>query len=170
MPKYNSPHFESTISPIQLDIDSAIERYQNVGVRQAQIDNINADTRKKENQAINEDIRKALYLATIEGTQSKTAGTKLENKRKTALSNYFDDVAKSEAQIKREQARRSEHETETARFRSLAEKEEALFKKYRNEFAKIGVTSSDSLQVRMMVKALADRDWETCSDLRACSR
>lgn len=172
-PQYRARETNMSMSPIQLP--DMISQYQNFQMKQAQIDNVKANTENLQERTISEPV--ARWLKQTLGEKSASEREKL-----LALMPHQLSVAESQAtrgqlgiasdtqklqnlrqdellKILVGQQKTQQMGTESIRQGLLSaetEKKQAelLFQRYKNEWIKQGVTTSDNLMVRMFVKML----------------
>lgn len=131
--KYNAPREDYKGIPPVVDVGSVLEQFQNFAMKNAQIDNVRAVT---ENQEIKNQIAEALKDESISGGELDL-GLKRQSHQKN-----IEDI-----EIKRLLQQKVKKE--------LTEKDyEIIYKKYRNQWMSQGITSSDNVMFRMMVRAL----------------
>jgi len=163
-PKYNAPTIEYNYKPI--DLLSVLGTYQDFQMRQAQINNLKAQNESIKLHNVNEAIRTNLM-----NVQYDTDSKKYKNL--VIQSPYQSDIMRSQA----EQGRaRTEQEWQKVKLMSQEEQTKALnqqylqkqisgaqienerkqaellFAKYRNEWMKQGVTTSDHPLLRIFIR------------------
>lgn len=135
-PKYNAPRVEYGYAP-PVDLPSVISAYQDVALKDAQTDNVLAQTR-------NVDAKTAVEVQNelLRGKQATGQAAKNE-----VLIQYGLDTAQAELQLKRSQLT-----TQQKQQMSLDLKNE--FQTYANQWAKYGITGRDALLIRVGVKVM----------------
>lgn len=172
-PTYRGRETQVGVSPIQ--IPEIISQYQDFQMRQAQIDNVKAQTENTVERTVTEPIARELKrILGDKGTFETERGRELlpyqlsasEAVAKRAQVGIGIDTQKLENLRQDEklkilvgQQKSQQMGTESIRQGLLSaetEKKQAelLFQRYKNEWIKQGVTTSDNLMVRMFVKML----------------
>lgn len=166
IPKHSTPQVDMSISPVQ--IPTMLGQYQDFQMRQAQIDNVKAATEEKHSQIMTDAIRR--YVMEIQG--------------KTGAENLYRSQVTREDQISavQEKGRQARIVTdqELSRLRQMSQQEiqqlldaeykrktmkavdidnekreaDLLFKQYRNHWMREGITSSDHMFLRMLVRMM----------------
>lgn len=164
-PKFNPPTVEYRNLPV-VDPGSAYSAYQDTRLRQAQIDNVQAQTANTDARTINESIRQS-----INQTMSKTKIFDLDTKEMMRPYNVQIGEAKVrqsrinlEATLQRMKVMRQDEILKSIESRYKEKKvsqmdiqkeilqAEAIFRRYRAEFIKAGITTSDNPILRMFVR------------------
>lgn len=135
LPKYQVPRMEYNYKT-PVDLPGMIGMYQDVAMRAAQIDNVKAQTRSTDASVGLGPYAKAKSAI----SDMRLKGLKLE--QASEQRKYFGEVAE-------EQAR-------SAHMQNEQREAELLFKKYRNEWMRMGVTSSDHIMLRAMVRMMSE--------------
>lgn len=167
LPKYNAPSLQYNYKPL-VDIPQMLGVYQDFRMRQAQIDNVKAQTENVRSRTLSEAGRNVLL-----GAQGKTAEWDLE--RRQYLAPYDaairgNEARASEAKLQQEWQRlalmnqqellghlESSYKANAIDQQGIdMERKQAdlAFSKYRNEWTKMGVTSSDNVLLRVFVRML----------------
>lgn len=166
-PKYNAPtaHYEYK-NPFNLT--GMIASYQDLAMRQAQVDNVKAQTDAVRTQTINERIRSGIlelqgkqgsldYSKSLE-TFGFDIGAAEQKSRQSII-----DVQKSlqelsnlghDEQLKILQQSYLKNQMSMQDIESEQRKADLLFKQYQNEWMKMGVTGSDNVMLRLAVRLL----------------
>lgn len=149
IPKYQAPTVDYKYkSPIG-DIPSMLGQTMALKMQQAQIENINANTANK-----NVDTA---YLAQTMPSRSNLA----YQKDQSARTAYDLQVTASPEQIRqiRELTKQAELRTEGMRTANDIANQNRIYNNYRNEWAKVGVTSGDNPIIRMLTKMPNVQQW-----------
>lgn len=167
-PSFNPPDVQYRNIPIQLP--DVISAYQDFSLRQAQIDSIKAQTENTQARTINESMQKVL----LEITGNREL---FDLGRRQELAPYQQQI--TEHQARREalsveqtlQALKLMGQEETlkaleTRYRTKglelqdveleAREADLLFKKYRNQWMEMGVTSGDNVALRVIIRMLKE--------------
>lgn len=180
-PRYNPPNIEYNQKPMVTleNMPDFLSMYQNFEMKQAQIDNIRAQTDNTAMRTLTEDFRQNLM---------DIQGSKIDLDRDIALNLWpynanikqqnFErgtvDIDKSLQQIKNmkqdEQLKMLEQHyksrqitTETIKAEKMAA--EKLFQDHKNEWIKMGVTTSDNAFVRIMVRMMNESGIKDYKDM-----
>lgn len=158
--------YSGVMSPDISPVGGVIGNYQDYKMRQAQIDNVNANTQATKQKTINESFRE--WLLALQG---KTAEFDLD--RRKALAPYQEEVAKGEARkvqplvdqeftkmmtlrreelIKMLEAQSKEKQLTQQDLDAELKRAELLFKKFENMWRQQGVTSADNPILRMLIR------------------
>lgn len=167
LPKYNAPSLQYNYRPL-VDVPQMLGVYQDFRMRQAQIDNVKAQTENVRSRTLSEAGRNVLL-----GAQGKTAEWDLE--RRQYLAPYDaairgNEAMASEAKLQQEWQRLAlMNQDQLLKHLETSYKENAItqqgvdterkqaelaFSKYRNEWMKMGVTGSDNVLLRVFVRML----------------
>lgn len=169
MPKYNAPTLQYNRQPY-VDLPQLINMYQNFRMRQAQVDNVKAQTENTQVRTTNEslqsgilgltkrrgefDLDKATQLRPyqMQIAQNETEGSTLAVKRQ------LEQIALMKQQQKQGLLQQSYTRSQTAGSNIENEKKaaELLFMQYRNEWMKMGVTTSDNPFLRIITRMLGE--------------
>lgn len=168
MPSYDAPQVNIPSDYGVVDIPGALAQYQNFSMRQAQIDNVKAQTDNTNQRTANEGLRN--FLLAMQGKHSETD---LDQKLTTYpyLAGILDNKAQQSnwelGKAKREVAamdqetvlrnlniRYNTRKLDAQNLQIERDQARLLYEKQKAEWAKVGVTSSDHLLVRMMVRML----------------
>lgn len=160
MPRYDTPNVDYRFEPANLS--NVLGMYQDFAMKQAQINNVKAQTENIHSRTITESYRKLLMQFGAEGKEIEV---------KEILPHQA-EVARDHAQLGvAEQLQRIRNMSKDEQLKSLeqmyrkkgleiqdiqkeAHEAELLFKKYRNQWMKMGVTSSDNVLLRMFVRMM----------------
>lgn len=168
LPKYQAPSLDYTRRPT-VNIPDMLGMYQDFQLKQAHIDNVKAQTDNVNARTLSEQVRPGLL------TVQKATG---DQKLKELLASYaprmqqYHNIAESGEQTIRMQleqikslglrqqlqaldALRAEKSLQTMSLEQEGIAAENLFRQYRNEWMKEGITTSDNLFVRIMVRMMA---------------
>lgn len=166
-PKYQAPNVEYQYQNPFQNLGSAVAMYQDMRLRQAQIDNVNAQTANTNARTATESFNTLLRGLQVEG---ETVDTRV----KQNLENYQYQIkdaelsrAQNELAVQLERIKMMSNEQQLqalemqARQRGLTNAEleterreaELLFLQYKNEWMKHGVTSGDHPILRMLIRA-----------------
>lgn len=173
MPKYQAPSVKYEYANPVADLPSIISQYQNFQLGQAQIDNVRAQTKATEQGTVNKSIQQLLLEFEKEygGDKSKflqeyyrhmndqlparmLAETQIKEAQGSHAGDYWTEVNRK-LRLANDLAQ-GQMEGKISGSASDAERkaQDALFAKYRAEFAKMGITNADDLTVRMLAKML----------------
>jgi len=169
LPKYNAPQVQYNYKPA-FNIPEIIGMYQDFRARQAQVDNIHAQTENVKARTVSEAVRPGLLEMQAQSKQWETTKSM--------------DLMKYQAQILEEQAKQSQTKTsqETQRLSLMKQSEvsnllaqeykrkamtavdidnekrraDLLFSQYRNQWMSMGITSSDNIFFRVMVRMMKE--------------
>lgn len=150
-PSYQPPKEQYDYLPQQVP---EIGKYVDTALRQAQVDNVRANTENTDARTLTELVREGLmkHESAIKKTESMvaagTAHSRIESagKHLEILSNQADASKYLKPQAI---ANLGKTEKETLRTNLLAE-----FQKHRNKWERIGITSGDRVWIRMAIKIL----------------
>lgn len=157
MPQYSAPRMERNWQPI--DIGSNLGLYQNFQLKQAQTDNVKETTKMIAERNKTEQIARALKVSEL-GIKDE------EIKRRRGTTSYFIESAKhktaQEAQkaiqaiintdIKNLERDVKQGEVDRIPAKNMKAVQDALYSKYKSEWAKYGITSSDNAILRVLAK------------------
>lgn len=165
LPKYQAPQLNYSFNPAEQMLQ-AIPLYQDFRFKNAQIDNLKAQTENTRVRSINEGINTELKNVGVDTGKFKLGQSQ-------ALSGYQLEVAKGEAHrqgslnqqaLVKTRTMGSQEQNEYLRGSYLAnqidqqgidrelKEAELLFRKYRNDWTKMGITSGDNVFLRMLVR------------------
>lgn len=166
MPKYNAPTVSYDYMPP--NIGGALDAYQNFQMKQAQIDNVKAQTQNTQNRTLTEAARAVLvgtqgdqakqnldygeyvkpYQAAILSGQARSSETKVQQE--------FAKLALMSQQQQLGVLQRSYLENNIGLQKIQTERQQAqlMFDKQKAEWAKMGITSSDNVMLRIFVRML----------------
>lgn len=160
MPHYNAPTMQPAVASLN-GIGDALSSYQNFQMRQAQIDNVRAQTENVNSRTANEALRGPLL--SLQGrageadlTQKlslypyQASAAKWESQSSEAK--YYQDYKKL-ALMSQEEQMNALRQTGMQTQNDIA-MSNLVFNQYRNEWTKMGITSSDNVYVRMLSRAL----------------
>lgn len=167
LPRYNAPTLQYNYKPA-VDLPRVLGLYQDFQMRQAQINNVKAQTENTKAKTLSENLRPALMqIAEKTGNQRlrelmTSYAPRMQQYANVAESGELKiqqqvqqlSIMKKEDQIKALDILRS---GENLKMMSLMQENvaaENLFKKYRNEWMKEGITSSDNIFLRMIVRMM----------------
>lgn len=128
-PKYQAPRIDYKYAP-PVDIPNTIGMYQDVAMKDAQIDNIQAQTE-------NVEARTAVELI-----NKRYRGAQTEQ-----LVQYGLDLSEAELALKRQNLTNAQKAEITADLRNQ-------FQQYANQWAKYGITGRDALMIRSGIKIM----------------
>lgn len=162
MARYAAPSAQYNYAPV-VDLPSMLSLYQDFSVKQAQVDNLKAQTENTRSRTINESIQSGLLR--MKGESGRFSFEQMKK-----LAPYAADIAAAQAHgvpIKNalmfEQMESTKVEKELKRKQlsnmdKLREKLDAdvLFAQYRNQWMKMGITSSDNIFLRMITRMLGE--------------
>lgn len=166
MPRYNAPNVQYNYKPI--DIPTVLGAYQDFQVKQAQIDNLKAQTQNTDAKTITEAVRAELVkvqgdktafdLETGEMLRPYTAqGAELDTRiKQKALEQSVKKLVlmDHDALLKQLVARYKEKQLTAADLLNEKTQAENLFLQYRNEWMKQGVTTSDNPVLRIIIRMM----------------
>lgn len=171
MPHYQAPQQNLNYAPA--DITGVIGEYQNFEMRQAQIDNLKATNANINARTLSEASRN--FLLDVQGKRGSTA---LEHEEyvlpdKNAI--VGNQARASEAKVQQEwervrllsqqaiiqnlDAQQRKANLTTTQLEQQKRQADLIFQKYRNEWAKQGVTSGDHFIIRALVRKLNEAGW-----------
>ncbi|AXL14919.1 hypothetical protein [Microviridae sp.] len=151
MPRYQAPKPEYNYKPVKLPMDAALNSYTDTMLRQAQVDNLQANVRLIDQRAINESYKEGLIKTDV--ARKKTA-LNIETRTKDAKVSTIQSKAKFEAaraEEKQIQAKFTER-IKAGTLTQLTLKNE--LQRMRNKWEKVGVTPRDKLWIRAAVRIL----------------
>lgn len=164
MPKYNAPTLDYNYNPI--NIPQILGAYQDFRIKQAQIDNLHAQEENVRARTVSESSRNALldvqgrtgesklaqfdytapYQAAIIGNQARASEAKLsEEWQKLQLLNQQELSRNLQMSYMKKQMSMMDIEAEK-------KQAETMYQQYKNEWAKHGITSSDNVLLRVLVR------------------
>lgn len=165
-PSYNTPRSEQSVSPVQ--IPEMLGQFQDFQMRQAQINNVKAQTQNTHQrtmtEAITREVQKfrghnllqdlsqkeilAPYQAAIIGNQARGSEAKLEQEWQRVRNLSQDEQLKLlVGQEKRLGMQRTDVEIESRQA-------QLIFQRYKNEWAKIGIMTSDDVKLRILIRMM----------------
>lgn len=166
MPRYNAPTLNYAYNPI--DFTSVIGMYQDFRIKQATLNNLKAQEENIRARTVSEASRNTLLGAQGEIAQTKAWTTEYQAPYQNAI--VHNQAQASEAKLRQEwQKVQLMNQEEIQRNLSMeymkkrmtlsdieAEKKQAetLFLDMRNEWMKMGVTTSDNMLIRVMVRMM----------------
>lgn len=141
LPKYQAPRMEFNYKT-PIDLPGMISMYQDVAMKAAQIDQVRANTDYvRGGVPLRESQR--LLTDTKQNTEATRGGSELlKQQQDVKLYPY-------QLEMQKERTRSSDLENERR-------EAELLFMKYRNEWMRMGITSSDHIALRAMVRMLSE--------------
>lgn len=166
MPKYNAPTVKYDYIPM-VDIPAALGMYQDFSMRQAQIDNVKAQTESTRTRTLTEGIRQGVlrlagektqrqldvhmpYEAGILHNKAKASSTMLESAMKgLAMQDQKLALGRLEQEYKSKQIGLTGIEMEKRAA-------EAMFAKYKAQWAQMGITTSDNIALRALVRMMSE--------------
>jgi len=165
LPKYQAPQLSYNFNPAE-QIMNSISQYQDFQVRQAQIDNVKAQTENTRARTVSEGYVPELKKLGIDtgkfdlGRRAQLAPYQLESQKsatKSAKYQVYQGLIKTRTMGLQEQEaylRNSYLANKVDQQQIDKELKEArlLFEKYRNDWTKMGITSSDNIFLRMLVR------------------
>lgn len=164
MPKYNAPTLQYNYKPV--DVTQMLGAYQDFKIKQAQINNLNAQEENTRARTVSESSRNALldvqgrtgeskltqfnytapYQAAIIGNQARMSEAKLKEEwQKLQLLNQQELSKNLQMSYIKKQMSLMDIEAEK-------KQAEILFQNQKNEWAKSGITSSDNVLLRILVR------------------
>lgn len=144
-PQYNAPTLRyKGVEPS--DLQGIISQYQDVELKIAQQNNIQAQTEITQQRTLNEAIQNDIL-----STAAQKAGVDLEKSEK--LLPHSLDIQKSKAQQERQKIKINNKDLSIKELVKQEKQADVLFKKHRNELAKHGIYQSDNAGFRLMIKA-----------------
>lgn len=164
MPHYNAPTAQYNYKPVELT--SALSAYQDFQMRQAQIDNVKAQTSNVKERTFNESLRR--WILDIQG---RTGEFDLDRRKNLApfqqqAAEAGADTARTHWNVELQKLRNMQHDEQLKvlekKYRAAnlttqqidQEKKEAelLYQQFRNEWMKMGITNSDSVIFRILIR------------------
>lgn len=168
LPKYSAPTVEYKYRPLELDtVMSNLGAYMDLQTRSAQVDNIKAMTENTRARTANEAIEGALKSLGVGHRQ-------FDLSQKLSLEKYSQEIVKRQAtqalqainqNVHKEQILSNEAAYSGARVKYANDKfrlenenvaAENVFKQFRNSLRDYGVTDSDNILVRLLVRTLSN--------------
>lgn len=166
-PSYRAPNVTYRQEPFQMPVD-AISRYQEFEMRQAQINNIKAQTENIHARTVSESFKKLLY-------EFGAKTSEFELNRRQDLSPYQQSIVESQAQgaaldVESQIKRISLLDRETVlrdldieykraglttqQINQERAKAETLWTQYRNQWMAMGITTSDNVALRVIIRMM----------------
>lgn len=173
IPKYQSPQQEYNYKP-PTNLPQTLSQFQDVQLRQAQIDNLKSQTANTNTRTVTEGLNAGLRQSQLQKLGVDISTAQFDLSRRQAL-------APSQQAIVQNQARTSEAklQQEITRVRMMNQEEQLnelrkkyqeanisgvqiqneqrqadlLYAKYRNQWMEAGITSSDNVFLRLMIRA-----------------
>lgn len=157
--RYEAPRVDYHFNPLQ--IPEVLSPFQDYRMREAQIDSVKAQTESTRTEIGNKLLARLL-------TQVQTSKKEFDLQQSKVLAPYQADIKHGEAQaaytklmqefarldgMKLENALKSE-QVKQAPIRTEIMETERLFNQYRNQWMKMGVTTSDHFIIRAIARAL----------------
>lgn len=169
MPRYQAPTMQPVMTP-SIDIPQVLSAYQDFRMKQAQIDNVKAQTENTNAKTASESIRPTLLkIAEATGNQKLRESLTSYESRMQQYANVAESgelkihqqikalgLMDTQQQLKSLEVLRSQKSLETMSLQQEAIAADNLFKKYRNEWMKEGITSGDNLMLRVLVRMLGE--------------
>lgn len=158
LPKYNAPTVKYEYEPP--DLLSVLSAYQDMNVKSAQADNIRAQTKAtEENTALMGD--RGLLIRTQQSHEATKAGTSaIEQEQLKRLQPYQLESVKQGTRMKELEIGQMPDRSALLKMQFAQGELDRVFKEYRNYFAKMGVTSSDHMLVRLIARMLQQSGFE----------
>lgn len=164
MPKYNAPTLQYNYKPV--DIAGVLSQYQDFRMKQAQIDNVKAQEENIRARTITESSRNTLI-----DMQGKKAGTEawtteyqapyqnaiIHNKARESEAHLSQEWQRLQL-MNQEELQKNLNMTYMKKQMSLMDIEgekkqaELLYQQHKNDWMKAGITSSDNLMLRILVR------------------
>lgn len=169
-PKYQAPTVKYEYANPVAALPEMIGQYQNIKLQQAQIQNVEAQTKAVQQRTANDAVsnllisrrsQNELTRGDLMSQQNRMAGKKLELFEGTmpyqfSIAQESEQKARMQNELLQAQLERQPSISEGVALQNQKRAAEILFSTYRNEFLKVGITSSDDLTVRMLAKMLSD--------------
>lgn len=174
IPKHPTPQVDMSVTPRQLpseQLPQMLSMYQNFQMRQAQVDNVKAQTENTHQKTMTEAVRR--YMTEIQGKQAKENLYRSQVTREDQITAVQEGARQSSIKTEQEMSRLRQmsqqeiYQLLEAEYKRKAmkavdidnEKRQAdlLFKTYRNQWMKEGITTSDNMFIRMMVRIMNEQ-------------
>lgn len=169
MPRYNAPTVKYDYKPV-VDLPRVLSMYQDFTMRQAQIDNVKAQTQNVHARTASEQMRPDLMrlnketgeyeLAWKQHVLPYQASILSEKARRgpveTAMAYQKFGLMSQESQLKELERLRSGKALEMMSIDQERKAADLLFAQYRNQWMKEGVTSSDNPLLRILVRMMGE--------------
>lgn len=171
IPKYNAPTLQYNMNPV-VNIPEAIGMYQNFQMKQAQINNLKAQndairtstmatqmsaglTGVRTDQA-KEQLRQSLYTNPYQAAiiANHARGSEAELKQKWQQLTLMSQQEQSNV-LNQEYMRKN---ISGAQIQNELRQTEVIFNKYRNEWMKMGITTSDNPLLRILTRMMSESD------------
>lgn len=155
LPKYNAPQQEYNYAPdVALarageSLPEMLSKYQDFAMRQAQIDNVRAQTSLTSQQSDAYRYQDAILAAKAQAEPVRTAMTDMQMEQMKRLQPYQLEVVKG-------QAGRQGLINQSMLQQMSSREQDIVFKKLQNEWMRSGVTGRDSIFMRMLVRQFPD--------------
>lgn len=190
MPKYNAPTVQYNYKPL-VDLPGMLSQYQDFSMRQAQINNVKAQTDNVNARTINEGIESGLKQLRKGDITMATELKKFQLKKGNELLPYQSSVVRSQASqqetkvlqefeclklmkqenllklLEEDQRRKNLTSTDLEMEKKRAE---TLFLQYKNEWMKMGVTTSDNPLLRILTRMITESGFDLFGELKGWFR
>lgn len=156
LPKYNAPTVDYTGLPPTVNVPAAIAAYQDFRLRQAQTDNVKAHT---EQTRVNTAIQAGVNTATKE---HKLTMMQYADPLKNAILQNQAQASNVMADTNRAKLSNLIQQNQNLKAAESNVKADTLFKKFRNDWMRMGFTSSDNIGFRIIARMLQENnilDW-----------
>lgn len=158
-PQYDRPETTYEYRPMQTL--SALQLYQDMQLKKAQIDNVNAQTAAVQQRTINDKLQSMILDATgkyksrtLEDDVIKAAWERAFSEWKYKEKyNVVNDVMPMQQLLRGQDLKIKELVGSGKAVDNEIKKADLLFKQYRNKFAQMGIMNSDNFLVRLLVRA-----------------
>lgn len=162
LPKYNAPTQEFNYAPDTAlasagqTLPDMLGRFQDFQMRQAQIDNVKAQTNATQANSVNTIMNRAFieargkYAPRLEYGRSERMLTAMDLER--ATSPYSLSVLQENARSGERRNILMDQEISRGPWRKSLLNEDLIFKRFQNEWMKAGVSGRDSIFMRMLVR------------------
>lgn len=178
-PKYNAPNMVQEFAPITQALPQMLSLYQSFQMKQAQINNVKADTRAKEVRAAADALRPAFLSKSTERMSQEMDRIRLDMRMKEGLMPYnlsikqqeADQAVHKTAQEYRRIGLMDQQSTKNAldfgikgelkqnlQVQREKQLEEIQFLRFKNSLGERGLTTGDNVALRMLFKQMQELD------------
>lgn len=166
MPKYNAPtqEFNYEAMPVPGEsLPSMLTQFQDISMRQAQIDNVRANTKAVGQRTVNDAITERIlglkeygepYRNAILGTQARFADSMAEYSLEAKRGNVRLQGAMNQKLLADIDVSRATRGMIESRVKNIDE--DTLIKRFQNQWSKEGVTGRDNIMLRMLIRQFPD--------------
>ncbi|AZL83021.1 DNA pilot protein [Apis mellifera associated microvirus 36] len=155
LPRYNAPNVDYSSRQAPIDIPSVIGMYQDFQLKQAQIENVKANTDMALERTLTEPIRRQLEAERgYEKSFMNRYHLETREGYKTGIISNQAQASNLLVELNRQRIAQMIAETRNKEAAGSNIAADTLFKQYRNQWMKMGITTSDNIGFRFLSRML----------------